>query len=157
MGQIDENVTAVVREVVLGMIERIGIEAKFAVKIVEMNEEEGLEITLDSEEASVLIGQAGVNLMALEHLTRLMTRRKLGRPINLSLDVNEYRLRRQRFVQEMAEEALKKVTRNGEEVVLKPMLASERRMVHTYLAAKSGVITESTGEDPERQVVVKPV
>ena len=40
--------------------------------------------------------------------------------------------------------------------MLEPMLPSERKIIHLALAENPYVVTESTGVEPERRVVVKP-
>ena len=61
------------------------------------------------------------------------------------------------FTEEEAGIAADRAARNGEQVRLEPMSASERRMVHEVLKERSDVETFSEGDDPERRVVIAPL
>jgi len=105
----------------------------------------------------MLIGAHGAHLQALQHIARSLIRRQLKEPIRITVDVNGYLARRERTLLHIAEEAARKAGRTGRAIVLPPMAAAHRRTIHTSLAARQNVDTESLGEEPNRRVVVKPV
>jgi len=102
-----------------------------------------------------LIGYHGMNLKALGTLIHLIAHNK-----NLTqkfvVDVNNYRELRKKSVIKIAKEASQEVVRTKRPVVLRPMDAYERHLVHDYLSDNSSVMTESIGEGESRKVVVSP-
>jgi spoIIIJ-associated protein len=107
------------------------------------------------ENSNFLIGQYGVNLQALQHLARLIVRKKTEEKINFVLDVNFYRQEKNQAIIEQARMAAEQAINEKRTIVMKPMSPYERRVVHMVLSENSQVITESIGEGDDRKVVVK--
>jgi len=93
-------------------------------------------------------------LSDLERVLNLVAKKKGTESV--FVDVNNYRKKREELIVELARAAARKaaMTKNG--VELPVMNAYERRLVHTELAGRPDVATESTGENKDRRVVVKP-
>jgi spoIIIJ-associated protein len=108
------------------------------------------------EELGSLIGRRGERLQAIQHLVNLMLSRKLGEWARVTVDIEEYRGRREAQLRALARKAGERVRETGRAVQLEPMTALERRWVHMELQGAPGVATESAGEEPERRVVVIP-
>lgn len=92
----------------------------------------------------------------LEQLTRLLAKKEKIEH-NVFVDINNYRRERERIIVDLAKAAARKVMLTKAEVRLPAMNAYERRLIHTELAIRPDVTTESTGERAERCVVVKPL
>ncbi len=103
----------------------------------------------------LLIGQHGANLQALLHLLRLLTKTKLPEQAVLSIDVNHYVAEKRSFVEQEAQRAVKEVIESGLPLALRPMVAYERKLVHTLLAEHPQVMTESVGSGEERKVLIR--
>mgnify|MGYP001287836211 FL=1 len=73
----------------------------------------------------------------------------------ITVDVNNFRKERERFVVELARAGAKKAAITKNDVVLPPMNAYERRLIHTELSIRPDIKTESVGQDLSRQVVIK--
>lgn len=73
------------------------------------------------------------------------------------VDINNYRKERERLIVEIAKAAARKALLTKGAVSLPAMNAYERRLVHTELATRPDVKTESIGEGQGRYVVVKPM
>lgn len=71
------------------------------------------------------------------------------------VDINNYQKEREKLIIELARAGAKKAVTTKSDVVLPPMNAYERRLVHTELAMRPDVKTESIGQGAARQVVVK--
>ena len=108
------------------------------------------------EELGNLIGRRGERLQAIQHLVNLMLSRKLGEWARVTVDIEEYRGRREAQLRALARKASERVQETGRAVQLEPMTALERRWVHMELQGAPGIATESAGEEPERRVVVIP-
>ena len=102
-----------------------------------------------------LVGDRGEVLEALQELTRLAVLRETGERSRLMLDVAGHRARRRTELTEIGSKAADEAKSTGERVVLAPMSAFERKVVHDAVAA-AGLESESEGEEPRRRVVVLP-
>ena len=67
-----------------------------------------------------------------------------------------YKRRRDDRLRSAALKAAERVRETGDDYIMKPMNAAERRIVHMELADDPSVRSESSGEGRERRVVVKP-
>jgi spoIIIJ-associated protein len=164
----EEKKIDVIKTAVRELLEKMGFPCQVEVKGEEQKEtmpesesgentEENLICNISVEgDSNFLIGQYGVNLQALQHLARLIIRKKTEEKINFTLDVNFYRQQKNQAIAEQAEEAAKQAVDEKRAIVMKPMSAYERRIVHMILGKNSQVMTESIGEGEDRKVVVKP-
>ncbi|WP_422389036.1 protein jag [Janibacter alittae] len=113
---------------------------------------------VDSDEGRVprrLVGQNGKVLEALQELTRLAVQSATGDRSRLMLDVAGHRAARRAELVEVARAAIASVKESGESVDLDPMTAFERKVVHDEVLA-SGLVSDSSGTEPRRFVVVHP-
>ncbi|MBI2506538.1 MAG: hypothetical protein HYY99_01425 [Candidatus Colwellbacteria bacterium] len=90
----------------------------------------------------------------LDRIVRLMAKRVNHYPI--VVDVNNYRREREDLIIKLAKAAARKAALEKTDVSLPAMNAYERRLVHTELAMRPDVTTESVGTI-SRYVVVKPI
>lgn len=107
-------------------------------------------------DARLLIGERGANLAALEHILRKLVHKKYGAEARVTLDINDYRMRRMEDLKQEVKAAAKEVRLYGKPVPLHPMTSFERRIVHLLLDEYPDIMTESSGEEPERRVIIKP-
>lgn len=161
----------VIKQEIKTVLERMGFEedlesveahqgatSRFSVKI----RNKGLNSTMDEErrefgsETSLLIGERGQNLAALEHLLKKIVRKKYGEDFKFTLDINDYRMKQLEDLKQDVKAAAKEVRLYQKEVPMQPMSAFERRIVHLLLAEYPDITTESIGAEPERRVVIKP-
>lgn len=106
--------------------------------------------------AGQLIGNKGANIVYLEHIIKIMVKRKIADGEPFVLDINDYRKSKESFLKEIARMAAQKVVLSGKEEALPPMTAYERRIIHLELSMRPDVVTESLGEGTERHLVIKP-
>jgi spoIIIJ-associated protein len=110
----------------------------------------------DREALGSLIGRKGERLSALQHLVNLMLSRRTGQWTRVLVDVEDYRGRRERQLEDLATRAADRVIETGKMLQLEPMPALERRWIHLALRNNPAVATQSIGEEPNRRVVVLP-
>ena len=120
-------------------------------------EEETIFLKLKSEEPRVLIGKNGRTLNEIQHLLRIILRKKFLENFFLDIDINSYKEKKIEYLKEIAREAADNVSLIKKEKILGPMSAYERRIIHLELAERSDVTTQSIGEEPERRIVISPV
>lgn len=113
---------------------------------------------VDSDEGRVprrLVGPNGKVLEALQELTRLAVQSATGERSRLMLDIAGHRAERRAALVEQAKVAIAECRESGEPVDLDPMTAFERKVVHDEVLA-AGLVSESSGVEPRRYVVVQP-
>jgi spoIIIJ-associated protein len=110
----------------------------------------------DDDDMGLLIGRHGQTLEALQDLTRTIVGNRTGSRARIVVDAEDYRRRQRTRLENHARDVARKVARSGREEALEPMNAYERKIVHDAVASIRGVETSSTGEEPERRVVVRP-
>ena len=108
------------------------------------------------EDSHFLIGQHGLNLQAMQHIARLLVRKKTAERVHFVLDVNSYRQNKNQSIIEAARQAAQEALREKRSVIMKPMSTYERRLVHMEIAKNTEVVTESIGEGESRKIVIKP-
>ena len=108
-------------------------------------------------DGKLLIGAHGAHLAALQYIIRSIMRSTLPAGTRLVVDVNSYRAQREQELVEIAQTAARRAGMQGQTITLPPMNAADRRVIHTALADRSDIRTHSSGVEPHRSVVIKPV
>ena len=110
-----------------------------------------------TQDAGLLIGEDGANLLAINHLLRKIVEKRTSVPeAQFLIDVNDYQRRRFDEIRDKARMGAQRVRYFKKEITLEPMNAFERRIVHLVLQEYPDIATESTGEGITRRVVIKP-
>ena len=119
---------------------------------------DGVKLNLSGKGLGVLIGRRGQALDALQYLLNLAVNRKSAvEKIFFTLDVEDYRRRREEALTKLAKSVAERAIKTRREVRLEPMSRHERKIIHTVLQDNDRVETHSTGEEPHRCVIVTPV
>lgn len=111
-------------------------------------------INIIGNDMGLLIGRKGETLDALQFVVSLIVNRNTETRSRIILDVENYRKKRDESLEELALSLSEKVKSTRRNVVMRPMNPQERRIVHTALQEDSQIVTFSTGEDPNRKVVI---
>ena len=106
------------------------------------------------EDLNKLVGDKGSVLESLQELTRLAVQQSSGNRSRLMLDIAGWRQRRRDELTELGLRTAQEVKESGESARLRAMTPFERKVVHDAVATIRGVVSESEGEEPHRQVVV---
>jgi len=144
----------IVKQIITDLLNKIGFEAKIEI---DSSDQNNIIVNIQTEQAGFLIGQSGSNLNALQHISRILVNKKNSQPIQFILDVNNYRRHRLELLRELAQNMAKQALSKKVSLILHPMSAYERRIIHLSLADNPKINTESTGEEPKRRIVIKPV
>ena len=146
------DVAEYVKELVKEIINNMGLNCNLEVK----KRENGLNITIVSENNSILIGKNGRTLDSLTSIIKHSIYNEIGEYYPFVLDVGEYKQAREQRLERMAKKVAREVAYTKVPAKLDPMNSYERRIVHSILADNKKVTTESEGEEPNRCVVIKP-
>ena len=118
-------------------------------------EEQGvLTVRIKGEGSAKLIGYRGEALNALQLIVSSVIKNKVDESIRIIIDVEEYRNKREKTLEELANKLEKTVVRNGKSITLEPMTPYERKVIHTALQDSKNVKTYSIGEGEHRRVVI---
>lgn len=145
------------KETMSELISKMGFSGEVEIKKTENEEKETYVCDIKTKESNFLIGQYGVNLQSLQHIARLVIRKKIKEKINFSMDVNSYRMEKNDSVIKLARSLADEAIREKRAVVLRPMAPYERRIVHLELSKNDRIKTESIGEGEDRRIVIKPM
>lgn len=104
----------------------------------------------------LMIGRRGQTLDALQYLANIVANRYSDSYVRIVLDAENFRDRRKKTLEDLADRLAGRVLKSRKEIVLEPMPAAERKVIHARLQAHGGVKTYSKGEEPNRRVVITP-
>ena len=115
-------------------------------------------IAIVGDDASTLIGHHGDTLDALQYLANLASARKNIKgerdKSRVTIDIEGYRKKREETLRALARRMAAKALRNKRSVMLEPMSAYERRIIHSEIQNIEGVSTNSIGSDNNRKIVI---
>lgn len=135
-------------------LEELGVPA-----IVTVNFDSGNNlylISLSSDNPGLLIGYHGDTLGSFQLILAQHLKTQTGQWLNISVNINDYRQRRETALHELAESVANQVVATGQPHTLTPLPANERRVIHLHLSNHSLVITSSVGEGRSRSIVISP-
>ncbi|MGQ9480092.1 RNA-binding cell elongation regulator Jag/EloR [Chloroflexus sp.] len=159
-----EKVSEIAQRVLEDLLERMDIHAYVTAVISHAtgpNGEPEATVTLhvegaDEEAMGLLIGRRGETLRSLQFLLNLLVSRRVQKWPQLVVDVGNYRQRRQESLESLARRMAERVRQTGRPIMLEPMAAYERRIVHLALRNDKTIYTESSGEGENRKIVIYP-
>lgn len=135
----------------LDVFAKMGIQVSFNVEVYD----EEILINISGQDVGVVIGRRGETLDALQYLTNLAVNRKCEEFKRIVLDVENYREKRVDALTNLANKMASQVVKTQKEVTLEAMNPYERRIIHSSLQGNDNVQTASTGEEPNRCVVIR--
>ncbi len=151
--QVLNSASAVVNE----LLDKMSIKATVSARYIQGEEDEEHPMVLvevQGNDLSILIGRRSETLNALQYIASLIVCKEVGRWVPMTIDIQGYRQRRERQLRQMARRMAEQAVHTGRRQVLEPMPSSERRVIHLELRDHPLVMTESTGEEPNRKVTI---
>lgn len=152
-----EQIESQIGSIVTELIEKMGFSVVVETKSV--TENGGILVVCDikTQESNFLIGQYGMNLQSLQHIARVIVRKKIEEPVNFVLDVNSYRKEKNESIVRLALNLAEEACAKKETIVMRPMSAYERRVVHVELSKNDKIKTESVGDGEDRRIAITPI
>ena len=148
----DENPDyAAIRAFLSGLLDRMGVKAEIEIG---PRDNGGVNVNLSGNGMGAIIGRRGETLDAIQHLTNYVVNRGSDKRMHISVDAENYRSKREESLARLAEKMAEKAIKYKRSMALEPMNSYERHVIHTALQNYEGVTTSSTGEEPNRRVVV---
>jgi len=115
-----------------------------------------IQVDIRGSDLSILIGRRSETLSAFQYIASLIVGKEEQQFVQLTVDVEGYRDRREKQLIQMAQRMADQVSKSGRRQTLEPMPSAERRIIHIALRDHPDVKTESTGEEPYRKVMILP-
>lgn len=115
-----------------------------------------LPIHLKTDSPQILIGGGGQTLTDIQHLLKIILKRKIQEGFYIDLDINGYKKKKIEYLKELATSVADEVALMKKEKGLHSMPAYERRIIHLELAERGDITTESIGREPERKIIIRP-
>ncbi len=147
----EEDAVAMIKELLANM----NVEANVNVFDGENGER---RITIEGDNAAILIGHHGETLDSLQYLANLAANKKVDGEkreyVKITVDVEGYRAKREETLRALARRMADKVLKYKKSVMLEPMNPYERRIIHSEVQKIDGVSTNSIGSDNNRKVVM---
>jgi len=140
------------REILRQILDLMGVRGEIRLR----KSSSGPVYSIEGTDLGMLIGKHGQTLEALQFILNMIMLRKTKNAKKITLDVEGYRSRREKSLQILAKKMADKVKKEKRNVVLEPMLPSERRIIHMTLQNNPAVSTFSRGEEPMRRVIISP-
>ena len=136
-----------------GLFERMGISADINIT----NGEKGsVTVNLSGDNMGAVIGRRGETLDAIQHLTNYVINKGNDKRTRISIDAESYRSKREDSLETLAKKMAEKAIKYNRPMASEPMNSYERHVIHSALQNFEGVTTASTGDEPNRRVVVTP-
>jgi spoIIIJ-associated protein len=147
-----EEQAAVATAFLDGLLEAFGLEGETKSRI----EEDVLYLDVEGEQTEALVGPKGTTMHSVLELTRTTVQRKTYGAPRMRIDIAGYGARRREALTIYTQKLAEQVLSDGGEIMLEPMNAADRKVVHDAAADIDGVRTHSEGDDPKRAVVISP-
>ena len=112
-------------------------------------------IEIKGQDSRIVIGKRGQTLDALQYLTNLVSNKDAEEYKRVIIDVEGYRSRREKTLEQLAVKLAKKVIMTGRSARLEPMNPYERKVIHATLQNVNEITTRSEGEEPYRRVIIE--
>jgi spoIIIJ-associated protein len=119
-------------------------------------EEDRINLLIETSDAGLLIGKQGQTLDALQYLVTKMLAKQTRGKVRIAIDVEAYRARHNEALALLAQKYGEKVKRSGRPITLNPMNPYDRRIVHMALQGDKDLKTISRGEGLYKKVVISP-
>ena len=135
-----------------GLLERLEVPAEIKLQV---NEAGIYQVELVGKNLGALIGRRGETLDAIQQLTNYAVNRGQSKRIRIHIDAENYRAKREESLQRLARKTAGKALKYRRNMMLEPMNAYERHVIHAALQSYNPAIsTYSTGTEPNRRSVV---
>lgn len=146
------DITSYLKDISTKILKEMGLTTNLEIK----KRENHIDIKIFSDNNAILIGKNGKNINALQIILRQIINTQVSNQILLTVDVENYREKRNKNLEFLAKKIAQEVSRTQVETKLDNMNSYERRIIHNTLSDNKYVYTESIGEEPNRCVVIKP-
>lgn len=131
--------------------EKMGLDLDISAKVGNSS----IYVEIKGKDAGTVIGKRGQTLDAIQYLTSLVVNKENEKYTRVVVDAENYRAKREKTLEQLANRLADKVVRTKKSVRLEPMNPYERKVIHATLQSNPNVTTKSEGEEPYRRVIIE--
>ena len=131
--------------------EKMGLDLNFTAK----TGENIVYLEMSGPDSRTVIGKRGQTLDAIQYLTSLVVNKDSEKYVKVVVDAENYRAKRQKTLEQLANRLANKVIKTRKHVRLEPMNPYERKVIHATLQKNPDITTRSEGEEPYRRVIIE--
>ena len=166
MPEINDKIIENLKNIIQDVLTKIDVDGAVFTRIIN-NSEDQLSFTtsledqselivfnVKTDDASILIGHNGESLLAFQHLIRILAKNQIDELIPFALDINNYKKEKEEKLEILARATARRVRETGRRIILRPMPAYDRRIMHLYLSREPDLTTMSEGYEPNRKIIV---
>ena len=147
------DLPALAEKVTREIIDLMGLEAAIRTKA----DGNTVHLHFEGEKSGLLIGRRGQTLDALQYLITRILQRQVSDKVKLTLDSGDYRSRREEYLVDLALKMAEKSKTTGKPVVLSPLNAHDRRIIHLALEKDKSLKTISRGDGLVKKMIISVV
>lgn len=151
----EENLQLVTEHPALDFLQEITQKMGLTLDMTAKQGVNSLYVDIQGKDSGTIIGKRGQTLDAIQYLTSLVVNKNTEKYIRVVIDAENYRSKRERTLEQLANRLADKVVRTKKSVRLEPMNPYERKVIHATLQGNPNVTTKSEGEEPYRRVIIE--
>lgn len=140
----------VVRDFLEGLVKAFGLEGTVEVHV----DDETIVANITGDQTEAMVGPRGSVIEAIHEVAKTVLLRKTDAGARVRLDIAGHGDRRRQALAIYANQLIDQLVAEGGEIVLEPMSAADRKVIHDAAATRAGVESYSEGEAPRRYVVL---
>lgn len=145
-----EKSKIIVDEFLKDWLQKVDKTLEYSIKI----EDYSVLVEINGEASGMLIGYRGDTLNALQSIISNIANNNSEEKVKVIIDIENYRAKREKTLDELAKKVAKTVLRTGKSVTLEPMTPYERKIIHNSLQEFDRIDNYSIGEGDNRRVVI---
>ena len=119
-----------------------------------IKDKEYIKLSVNNEKLGFLIGYRGETLYALQNIISVIAGKGIENKVRVLLDIDNYKEKREKTLEELAQKVAKTVMRTKKPIKLEPMQPYERKIIHSKLQKNERIDTTSVGKEPYRRIVI---
>lgn len=150
-----ESLTVVEEHEALDFLKEVSEKMGLSLQFTARTGENLVYVEMSGKDSRTIIGKRGQTLDAVQYLTSLVVNKDKSKYVRVVLDAENYREKRQKTLEQLAERLAGKVVKTGKRVRLEPMNPYERKVIHSCLQKNEKITTRSEGEEPYRRVIIE--
>ncbi len=150
-----DNVVPVTEHAAITFLNDVIDNMGLSLEVTACMNDECIYLDIDGKDSGTLIGKRGQTLDSIQYLTSLVVNKDKENYMRVVVDAENYRAKREKTLEQLANRLADKVVRSKKSVRLEPMNPYERKVIHSTLQANTSVITRSEGEEPYRRIIIE--
>ncbi len=149
------NLSTVENHIALDFLKEVTEQMGLVVDVTAKANEDSVLLNIQGKDSGTIIGKRGQTLDAIQYLTSLVVNKDQNNYIKVVVDAENYRSKREKTLEKLANRLADKVVKTKRSVKLEPMNPYERKVIHATLQNNPRVTTRSEGQDPYRRVIIE--